>query len=80
MKDFKDLNFTTDDEAFEIMGKVKRGAYLAFENGYGISVISGWGAYGSSSAPYECAVIYNELICYNTDITDDVIGHCDEIK
>lgn len=51
-----------------------------FPNGYGGSVITGGIAYGSEAAPYEVAVkkFYGEEseLCYNTPITDDVIGYC----
>lgn len=52
-----------------------------FPNGYGASVICGGTyTYGDDESPYELAVIkfYNETdwgLCYDTLITDDVIGH-----
>lgn len=49
-----------------------------FENGYGASVISGFGAYGNSISPYELAVIrwFGDTfeLDYTTPLTDDVIG------
>jgi hypothetical protein len=57
-----------------------------FENGYGASVISGYGAYGNSISPYELAVIRwvgdKFELDYTTPITDDVIGYntLDEIN
>ena len=41
-----------------------------FDNGYGASIILGVGSYG-----LELAVITREGLCYDTDITDDVIGN-----
>lgn len=60
----------------------KRGyqAKLDFPNGYGISVISGRGAYGDKDGPYECAVFNEGHLCYCTEITGDVIGYCNEDK
>jgi len=69
MKTFKDLNFTDKNH---IDGQR---AVLEFDNGYGISVITGYGAYGSTDAPYEIAVLKDGGICYDTEITSDVIGY-----
>jgi hypothetical protein len=69
MKEFKDLEFEDKDY---IDGQI---AAMEFDNGYGISVITGYGAYGSTDAPYEIAVLKDDDICYDTEITDDVIGH-----
>lgn len=51
-----------------------------FKNGYGASVIKHYGSYGFEDDLFELAVI--ELnkknswnICYNTPITDDVMGY-----
>ena len=41
-----------------------------FDNGYGASIILGSGSYG-----LELAVITRDGLCYDTNITDDVIGH-----
>mgnify|MGYP003126990094 CR=1 FL=1 len=46
---------------------------LDFENGYGVSVIDT--GYGGEEGLFELAVIHDERICYDTPITDDVIGH-----
>ena len=69
MKTFKDLEFTDKDY---IDGQR---AVLEFDNGYGISVITGYGAYGSTDAPYEIAVLKDGVICYDTEITSDVVGY-----
>ena len=48
---------------------------LEFDNGYGVSVICGFGAYGNNDKPYELAILKNGSLCYDTEITDDVIGY-----
>ncbi len=51
-------------------------AKLRFANGYGASIITGPGAYGSPEAPYELAVLdENGALDYSTPLGDDVIGH-----
>jgi hypothetical protein len=69
MKEFKDLEFKSKDY------KHGQASWMEFDNGYGISVICGFGAYGSTDAPYELAVLKDGSLCYNTEITDDVIGY-----
>ena len=64
---FNQLHFKAD-------GMFKR-AQLHFSNGYGASVITGQYAYGGSEGLYELAVLQGEEICYDTPITDDVIGY-----
>lgn len=69
MKTFDDLKF---GQGFS--PSVKR-ARLKFKNGYGVSVITGKGTYTNNSDEYELAVLKGEYICYDTPITDDVIGY-----
>lgn len=45
-----------------------------FDNGYGASVINGGIAYCNEFQPYELAVLKHGELCYDTPITDDVIG------
>ena len=50
-----------------------------FPNGYGVSVVQFPGSYGYEEGLYEVAIL-KELeedweICYDTPITDDVIGY-----
>jgi hypothetical protein len=45
-----------------------------FHNGFGIYVIRGLGTYGAEKNLFEIAVLKNNKLCYNTPITDDVIG------
>jgi hypothetical protein len=54
-----------------------------FPNGYGVSVVRFPGSYGYSDELYEVAVIKgideeDFQLCYDTPITDDVMGHRDE--
>ena len=48
---------------------------IMFPNGYGASVVKGVGSYG-----VELAVITSEGLCYDTDITDDVIGNIENLE
>lgn len=48
---------------------------IGFKNGYEASIISGKYAYTDSEHPYELAVLKDGELCYDTPITDDVIGH-----
>lgn len=62
LPDLKDRDFGTQ-------------ATVTFKNGYTASVITGSGAYGGEQGLYELAVLKNGHLCYDTPITDDVIGH-----
>ena len=52
---------------------------FVFDNGYGASVVKGFGTYGNDEDLFELAVITSDEkgwnLCYNTEITDDVIGY-----
>jgi hypothetical protein len=69
MKEFKDLEFKNKKNIDA------KHAILEFDNEYGVSVITGGNAYGSTVAPYELAVLKYGDLCYDTDITSDVIGY-----
>lgn len=47
-----------------------------FDNGYGASVVCNFGSYGGKDGLFEVAVLKGDDICYDTDITNDVIGWC----
>ena len=52
-----------------------------FENGYGASVIKHDASYGGKQGLYEIAVLDSKGdLCYDTPITDDVIGYANEEK
>ena len=50
-----------------------------FDNGYGASVVKNFMSYGNKYDLFELAVIkfdgYEHSLCYDTEITDDVIGY-----
>lgn len=59
------------------------GGYLGtvdFPNGYGASVVRSSFSYGGNEGLYELAVIKNEEICYDSGVTEDVIGYLDETE
>lgn len=80
MKTFDDLEFDVHPARFSMFGKFSEQARMDFDNGYGVSVITGSGAYSDNEHPYEVAVMKDGSLCYDTDITDDVIGYCDTQK
>lgn len=73
MKTFKDLEFHATDS---FLNGIK--AIVQFPNGYGASIIRHDYSYGGPEGLYELAVLKDDSLCYNTPITDDVIGWCDE--
>lgn len=69
MKTFKDLQFKKHPIGEGIMGRI------IFDNGYGVSVVMTPYTYGGDKDLYELAVLDSEgSLCYNTPITNDVIG------
>ena len=82
LKQFKDLVFKQHEmtkNAFLLPSSIReeymnaKHAKMQFENGYGISVLK----YSNGIDTYEVAVLDNNGICYNTSITNDVIGYVD---
>jgi len=67
VKTFYDLEFVSNPS-------MKR-ARMTFDNEYGISVMKGIGTYGYKQNLWEVAVFHKGSICYNTHITDDVLGY-----
>jgi len=71
MKTFKDLEFIELDPHMNGVA-----ARIMFENGYGVSVVRHSFSYGGNSGLYELAVLDADgEITYDTDVTDNVIGH-----
>ena len=68
MKTFQDLDF----KPYAIGDGVQ--ARMDFDNNFGVSVIKFRGSYGYPNL-WEVAVMHNGNLCYDTYITDDVLGH-----
>lgn len=68
MKTFKDLEFKPHSIGNGLQGR------MDFDNGYGVSVVKFNGSYGFPNL-WEVAIMYKGSLTYNTDITDDVLGH-----
>ena len=71
MKTFKDIEFKPNPMG-EDFGIVSR---RQFDNGYEASVVRSDYTYGGKNGLYELAVFKDGEICYDTPITDDVIGY-----
>ena len=71
MKQFKDIVFKPNPmgEDFGIVSRTQ------FDNGYEASVVKSKYTYGGDKGLYELAVFKDGEICYDTPITDDVIGY-----
>ena len=53
-------------------------AFADFPNGFGASIVKSDISYGGKSGLFEIAVLKGKDIDSTTDISDDVIGWCDE--
>ena len=80
MKKFKDLKFEPYSIAKSGLDNYKdaKHATETFENGYGVSVLFGSCFYSNGKDTYEVSVLFDGSITYNTDITNDVMGHLSE--
>lgn len=60
-----------------LLGGIQR--IYRFENSrYGASVICHEASYSSKGGKWELAVLYDGILCYDTPITDSVIGHLND--
>ena len=50
-----------------------------FPNGYGASVVKHDYSYGGKDGLWEMAVLKEGELCYNTHITNDVIGYLSDV-
>lgn len=50
----------------------------SFPNGYGASVVKHSFSYGGKDNKWELAVLKDGELCYDTDITTDVLGHLND--
>ena len=71
MKTFKDIEFKINPMGSDF-GIVSR---TQFDNGYEVSVVKSPHSYGGDKGLYELAIFKDGDICYDTPITDDVIGY-----
>jgi hypothetical protein len=71
MKTFKDIQFKINPMGSDF-GIVSR---TQFDNGYEVSVVKSPHSYGGDKGLYELAIFKDGEICYDTPITDDVIGY-----
>lgn len=69
---FEELKFGPKRDGDFTMGVQAR---HYFPNGYGVSVIQGPYTYGGPEGLYELAVMTEDGLCYDTPITEDVLGH-----
>lgn len=74
IKTFEDLDFRPHDLSVLEIYKDCKMSNMEFENGYGVSVIFGNAFYSNGIDSYELAVLKDGQICYDSEITNDVIG------
>ena len=80
LADMLDLEYKTfEDIIFKPhpMGNGIQGV-ITFDNGYGASVVRTPFSYGGDRGKYELAIYHEGSICYDTHITNDVIGYLTE--
>ena len=68
-------NFTEEVENY---GGVQK--FYSFDNGYGASVIRHKHSYGFEKGLWELGVLAGSELTYDTEITNDVIGHLTEVE
>lgn len=91
IKTFEDLVFnphSVSKEACNLPVSIRKEwmeakhAVMRFDNGYGISVVKGNMFYSNGIDTYEVGILKEGVLCYDTPITDDVIGYvnADEVS
>lgn len=73
-KDYKELVSYSVEEPSVFCSEREQWKF-EFSNGLGASVIRGATTYGGRGGLFELAVMENGRLCYDTPITDDVIGY-----
>ena len=61
--------------ADELAGTDYYSRWVTYPNGYGASIQRHDGSYGAEDGLFELAVIRDGGLCYDSPITDDVLGH-----
>lgn len=74
---FEDIKFRNFKPATEGYCDYLDGYHWVFEfpNGYGASVVCNEVSYGHNDGLFELAVIKGGDICYDTPVTNDVVGY-----
>lgn len=91
IKTFEDLVFnphSVSKEACNLPASIRKEwmeakhAVMRFDNGYGISVVKGNMFYSNGIDTHEVGILKEGVLCYDTPITDDVIGYvnADEVS
>jgi hypothetical protein len=85
IKTFKDLEFEMHPifsyikkQNIELISSDTKRAIMEFENGYGVSVVSGDLFYSNGIDTYEVGILKDGILCCDTYITDDVLGYQNE--
>ena len=76
MKTFEDLVF--EPHAISVNSdrfKNHKQAIIDFDNGYSVSVIFGTTFYSNGIDTYELAVLFENSLCYPSEIGNDVLGN-----
>ncbi len=68
------MKTTFADLKFKKHPKSGKQAVMKFNNGYGISVLSGPTFRSDGKNTYEIAVLYNNELTYNTPVSDSALG------
>jgi len=63
-------------EENKVNGGIQR--IYQFPNGYGASVVKHKFSYGGKVGLWEVAILKGEELCYDTPLTNDVLGHLND--